>query len=182
MRHWVRNKNVLRALCIIGLIIFLAIIFFVGNIAAMLLSRNGGRSLLPSSRQQEIQSQIRDSGNGTKGGFVAGIKVPDINASTEEKMRFSQTIHAAAQETNTVRIGSGCAVSPVILRAKEGSRLTFQNQDNREHHLVIFTNETIIAAGDAKTITAQFKNGPGIYGIMCDGNVAAGFLEVAPGK
>ena len=182
IKHWIRNKNVLRVLRIIGLIIFLAIVFLVGNVAAMLLPRNGWRSLLPSSRQWEIQSQIRDSGNETKGGFVAGIKVPDINGSADEKMKFAQAIHTAAKETNTLEIKSDCTIIPPIIRVKEGSDITIWNRDSREHHMVIFTGESTIASGARQMIKAQFKNGPGIYGVMCDGNATAGFLEVAPGE
>lgn len=103
------------------------------------------------------------------------------NASPEQRTVFAKLIHESAQEVNQMIINE-CVFFPLIARVKEGSSFSFINKDTNERRVRIL-DEYVIPGGQTKTITVQFKNGTGIYGIMCNSTkTVSGYLEIQPVK
>lgn len=102
---------------------------------------------------------------------------PGPDASPEDTEVFVEAIRKHAVSANIVEVKESCALSPAIIRIKEGDGLTFKNLDALQHTIVIIEQYTI-PAGGAHALSATFEKGPGIYGIGCDAVGTKGFLEV----
>jgi len=106
---------------------------------------------------------------------------PAADAADEEKSDFGLLIFSVAKEVDTIDIYKNCDLSPAIVRISEGSSVKFSNKDSVPHAIRIF-EELVIPAGKEDFLVAEFKFGPGVYGIHCDSiaeNVAAkGYLQV----
>ena len=106
---------------------------------------------------------------------------PGPGASAKEKSDFTKTIHDLAQGVNRMTINE-CGFSPMVARVTEGSSLTFKNEDVKERRIRIL-DEFTVPEGESKTITVKFRNGIGVYGIICDNSkMPLGYLEIQPVK
>lgn len=102
--------------------------------------------------------------------------LPSANTSDADKGAFAEKLRSLAQSVNFVNIGKNCVLSPAIVSLRSGSNLTFRNKDTLDHSLGT-TEEIKVMAGKEITIEAVF-NGPGTYGITCDGPNIVGFIDL----
>lgn len=151
---------------IVGLLIFILAAILLGNIT--------GRYLF--SKKSDVVK--KDKIETVRSGQSNLPRPPSTDSSEEEKEAFSQKVFNLSKVTNIIEITAGCALSPEVTRVKEGEPLTFENNDTESHGVNIFKEEARIPAKDKRTVSAQFANGPGTYGIRCDTNDSAGFLVV----
>lgn len=93
---------------------------------------------------------------------------------------FVAKVRLLAKPTDTIIVGSQCALSPPIASVQSGTDLVFQNRDYADH--IIYTSETIITtASEDITVKAVFL-GPGVYSISCDELGVVGYIELTDKK
>ena len=165
------KKNSTTYIKIAGIILFFGFTFFAGN-------RIG--NFLLTKKYQQVAPGESNAPSSSCCPSIAGLpKVPSPEASDAEKSSFAIQVHQVAQAVTSVHVRKTCALDPSVIRAAEGNKLTFANDDEVMHRLGIGLSNIEIASKEQKTINAQFQNGAGIYGIACDG-ATVGFIEVTP--
>ena len=179
MRHKEYFKKIPATyLRVIIIVLFFFVAFFTGN-------RIGNKIL--SGKTPPIDDLLTNENNTSPSSLpkiieAAGLpKAPPPNASDSEKSSFSRIVHEKAETSTAVTINKNCTLTPNLIRVPEGSQLTFYNKDMTLHRVVIGIDATEIKQNEKKIITAQFMNGAGIYGIVCD-DTASGFIDVEPKK
>ena len=129
-----------------------------------------------AARTQTNNMAPTEQGTGTPGTLEQLGTPPADNASTKDRESFGAKVRSSAASVDTVSVGPGCALSPAVISIKSGSALTFKNQDNTQHVLIV-TEEIRINPNTDSTIKAVF-NGPGTYGIVCDGPYPVGYIDL----
>lgn len=92
---------------------------------------------------------------------------PGEGASEEAFDKFFNQVNESAVEGNKVVI-KDCVASPLVLKIKEGSTLTVDNQGTVDINFGFDNERTLVKAGTSEKIVAKYKNGHGIYGYLCD--------------
>jgi plastocyanin len=107
----------------------------------------------------------------------AVLQSPSSDAPMEARAAHFMLIQKIAVESGAITIGAGCRVSPVVLKTKMGSELTFKNKDNVPHTLTFSgASPYSVPAGQSITVPATFGTVAGIYGYVCDETGLAGFV------
>ena len=107
--------------------------------------------------------------------------VPMPDASKEEVMAHFELALKMAQ-TNGQIIITDCAAVPSVLKVKLGETFNVKNAGNKEIEFG-FDSMVKILPGKTVKITANFKNGVGLYGYGCenpDVQRSIGFVLVSP--
>ncbi len=110
------------------------------------------------------------------------FNTPGPTATKAELDAFSTLVAKYAVAGTSVTI-KDCTASPEVLKIKLGSKFTVDNKGTTDIHFGFNTDRTLVSAGTSTVITANFKNGAGIYGYGCDDqklNRAIGILLVTP--
>jgi hypothetical protein len=109
---------------------------------------------------------------------VLKIKKSDVEA----KIRNYKTIQLAAKDVNLINV-KDCKVYPIVIRIKENDNLIIVNHDLVTHKIETDLEHVVILQPDsARTITANFGHGPGLYSIVCDdeNSPLVGMILVTP--
>ena len=168
------------AILLILLVLLITTGYFFGGVYQSLYTEQPSSKLLPSlSPKTGITPEI--SITALPSPMISLPQSPGPGASAKEKSDFTKTIHDLAQEVSRMTINE-CGFSPMVARVTEGSSLTFKNEDVKERKIRIL-DEFTVPSGESKTITVKFRNGIGVYGIICDnGQAPSGYLEIQPVK
>lgn len=125
--------------------------------------QTGNQNTQTNNNQQNTQTQPKE--------LTADEKIifsnPGPNTSKEDLALFSSTIAKLAVPGDTVTVNN-CTATPQVLKMKYGSKFTVKNAGTAEIHFGFGTDRTLIAPGASAQLTANYKNGAGIYGFGCD--------------
>lgn len=115
-------------------------------------------------------------------GERAVLNYPAAGVSEEEWKNYLIAIAKVAVETDTITIGAGCSVKPVVLKTAlvMGKTVKVKNTDSVPHTLS-FNNPPnfLVAANSTTEMPVDFKGVPGIYGYGCDNSPqAVGLIQV----
>lgn len=93
---------------------------------------------------------------------------PGSQASSEQLDDYYNKVLGAAINTNTIDV-TRCSSKPAVVKVKEGSTITFVNQDSMNHraHHAIWSVD-VPANGQINFKTVGSSNS--IFGYLCDGN------------
>ncbi|MCH7524525.1 MAG: hypothetical protein IIC74_05835 [Bacteroidetes bacterium] len=110
------------------------------------------------------------------------LRWPAQNASSEEKQRHADLIRRVAQDSEFLSINSDCSMQPAVFRVTLEESFTIRNQDDVGHTITVNEdNIFVVPAGSTKNVIADFGQGRGNYGFLCDSKQGvAGILVVAP--
>ena len=110
------------------------------------------------------------------------LRWPAQNASSEEKQRHADLIRRVAQDSEFLSINSDCSMQPAVFRVTLEESFTIRNQDDVGHTITVNEdNIFVVPAGSIKNVIADFGQGRGNYGFLCDSKQGvAGILVVAP--
>ncbi len=84
---------------------------------------------------------------------------------------YEKQVKALAVQSETLTVGEGCAMSPLIIRLPENSVLKIDNKDSKVH-TIAFEDQNFfnVSAGKVRelNITEVFGKGEGIYRYRCN--------------
>ena len=107
------------------------------------------------------------------------LRWPASDATEEEKLRHSSLVQILGQKVDTLVIGKGCSMSPLVIRLVAGETFSIQNQDTTDRTLKVHRDvEFQVLAGETKKTQADFGKGVGNYGYVCDGSGIVGIFSV----
>ncbi|MCH7828653.1 hypothetical protein IH982_02145 [Patescibacteria group bacterium] len=137
-----------------------------------------GQPAPSSSVSPEIASPTRTRGDSVP--LIGELSLlPTENASEEEKTAFNAQMGRLTVETNTMEIGEGCVLTPLVVRPLKGLPFTFKSTASVDHLILVGDKNVFVAAGEEKSIDTQFPNGPGWYGISCgESRNIVGYMEM----
>lgn len=96
------------------------------------------------------------------------MDTPNQGDSEEIKRAFQGKVEKAAKDADTIDIAN-CQPRPPIAKMKQNATFTFKNSDTTDH-IVAFSQEKsyTVKKNSSVTVTADFLQGPGIFGFGCD--------------
>lgn len=107
-----------------------------------------------------------------------GLVPPQDALSAADEKKYLDMITANVQPGSTVDIGAACATSPVVLGVKKKQRVTFINNDSKEHVIHLPASRILyLKSHESRDITINFVVNFGAYPYQCD-TVLAGYLLV----
>jgi plastocyanin len=105
------------------------------------------------------------------------LKLPSGDASPEARAAHFTAVQKIAVDTTELSIGANCKVSPVVLKTKMGTKLSFKNTDTAEHTIVFSATLSFpVPANQSITVPATFGKVAGLYGYNCDQVGLAGMI------
>lgn len=106
-----------------------------------------------------------------------GLVPPQGTLSASDEKKYLNMITANAQLGSTVDIGAACEVSPVVLGVKKQQRVTFSNNDTKEHVIHLPASRILyLKSRESRDITINFAVNFGAYPYQCDTVLAGYFL------
>lgn len=108
--------------------------------------------------------------------------VPAPDASKEKKTAHFELALKLAKEADVLDMQNCMPVSPLVIKLKEGAKITVTNSGTETHKIVFNKDNSFdIPSGSTQTLDYEFKNGPGLYGFFCDQiQYPAGFVIISP--
>jgi plastocyanin len=98
------------------------------------------------------------------------LNAPDT-ANSESVERYESQVKENAVSTDTITVGAGCSMDPLIVRLPENSVLKLNNVDATEH-TIAFEDQNFFNVSASSTreinITEVFGKGAGIYRYRCN--------------
>ncbi len=90
------------------------------------------------------------------------------------ELSYVEYAQKTATSSNSLAVGAGCVVSPVVLKVTKGMEIELKNFDSVPHTITVNADATftVPAAGNLK-INTDFGEPGGIYGYLCEGKADA---------
>lgn len=95
----------------------------------------------------------------------------------EPQGRYRALLGVNAKETRFVDV-TGCVLRPDVISVREGSTVTFVNNDKSAHVLDFSKKAYRIAPNNTLDVTFDFYNIPGTRKYDCDENEGAGLVSI----
>lgn len=158
----------------------LAVAVFLAGFYSGSLARNYYDEYQAEKLVKENKTERADSNNSSKADtasdqiIVVGeqrIVVPREEASDEEKGEFSMKMMELAQDTNQVTL-KDCTAEPPVIKLSKDKKIEIKNIDTVEQAIRIDQREWVIPSLRTESFQVDFKNGAGLYGMMCRGKQA----------
>ncbi len=161
----------------------LALLVLVAVVLSYFLYQNVNNSDISSTQDttapQATQPQHTATGSALSADEQAVLKPPASTATPEARAAHFAVVQKIAVDTTTLAIGAACKVSPVVLKTKMGTQLTFKNTDSAPHTITFSAKLSFpVPANQSITVPATFGKIVGIYGYNCDQKGLSGMVWV----
>ncbi len=122
----------------------------------------------PQAGKQAFPLANSISRSGLTADEQTALKTPGANASQEERKKHFDAAFRAAKNAEVLQLGQ-CQGTPVVLRVKKDKPITVNNQDYKQHQIIIDKDHIYSVPANGKTdLAIGFDKGPGLYGYGCD--------------
>ena len=99
----------------------------------------------------------------------AVLNYPSPNVTPEAWTKYLGLVQKIAVETDTLTIGKGCSVSPIVLKTKLGKKVTLKNTDGVSHSIGLSPKRFFeIPANATFDMPVDFDGKASIYAYGCD--------------